>query len=66
MRAGVRKRSFRDANTNIPPAANCLLWYNASMTLQYLDAAWKQTRYEYLSEDGVYYGEIPVGNWRHP
>ncbi|BCW95218.1 MAG: type II toxin-antitoxin system HicB family antitoxin [Fimbriimonadales bacterium] len=32
------------------------------MIPQYLDAAWKQARYEYLSEDGVYYGEIPVLN----
>ena len=35
------------------------------MLSQYLDAAMRLAQYEYLSEDGVYYGEIPllVGVW---
>jgi len=35
------------------------------MLAQYLDAAMRLAQYEYLPEDGVYYGEIPplAGVW---
>jgi predicted RNase H-like HicB family nuclease len=35
------------------------------MLAQYLDAAMRLAQYEYLTEDGVYYGEIPplAGVW---
>lgn len=35
------------------------------MLAQYLDAAMRSAQYEYLPEDGVYYGEIPplAGVW---
>lgn len=35
------------------------------MLAQYLDAAMRLAKYEYLPEDGVYYGEIPplAGVW---
>jgi predicted RNase H-like HicB family nuclease len=42
-----------------------IAWYNLAMLTQYLEAAMRLARYEYLTEDGVYYGEIPplAGVW---
>jgi predicted RNase H-like HicB family nuclease len=42
-----------------------IAWYNLAMPTQYLEAAMRLAQYEYLTEDGVYYGEIPplAGVW---
>jgi predicted RNase H-like HicB family nuclease len=42
-----------------------IAWYNLAMLTQYLEAAMRLAQYEYLTEDGVYYGEIPplAGVW---